>query len=69
MILKKEATALAKNKLLPTILEQRRNEMLEKWKMCPDPAQREQIWHGQNQLEELAGAIDNAIRAAKRSGS
>lgn len=64
--LKKQAKALAQNKLLAQILDDRRTELLEKWKLCPDPNQREQIWHGQDQLEKLAGAIDDRIKQHTR---
>ena len=65
--LKQEATALAANRLLPLILEHRRETILETWQQAEDPEKREQLWHGLRQLDELAGAIENGIR--EHSGS
>jgi hypothetical protein len=60
--LKKEATALAGNRLLPLILEQRREAIFNTWRQATDRDMREQQWFALRQLDELAGAIDDAIR-------
>lgn len=60
--LETEARALAKNRLLPMVLEQRRDTIFETWRQCTDPERREQHWHALRQLDELAGAINDAIR-------
>lgn len=60
--LKKEAKALKANRLLPAILEQRRNDIFERWRTATDPELREQTWFALRALDELAGAIDDGIR-------
>lgn len=54
--------ALARNRLLPLILEQRRDQIYETWRNAGNTEQRELQWHALRQLDELAGAIENAIR-------
>lgn len=53
---------LAQSKLLTKVLRKRHNEIIEAWQLCNDPDEREQHWHAQRQLKELAGAIEDAIR-------
>ena len=60
--LKREAQSLKANRLLPLVMEARRNEIYERWAAATEPVLREQQWHALRQLDELAGAIDNAIR-------
>lgn len=60
--LKDQARRLAANRLLPMVLEQRRNTLIETWQRTPTVEKREELWHALRQLDELAGAIDNAIR-------
>ena len=65
--LKQEATELAENKLLTVILSNRKNDVTAAWRQCSDPAEREQYWHAQRQVDELVGAIEDGIR--KHGGS
>ena len=60
--LKQEAQELAESKLLAKILRKRSNDVTAAWQQNSDPLQREQLWHAQRQVEELAGAIEDAIR-------
>ena len=60
--LKREARALAGNKLLPLILQARAELIIEAWKRESSVELRERHWQALKQLEELAGAIDAAIR-------
>ena len=53
---------LAENKLLTLILRRRENDILETWKQAATPQLREQQWIAQRELDNLAGAIDAAIR-------
>ena len=60
--LKQEAQELAENKLLTLILRNRTNDIVAAWRQSDNPAEREQHWHAQRQLDLLAGAIDDGIR-------
>lgn len=60
--MKAAAKALAANRLLPMILAQRRDEIFETWQQCEEPERREQLWFSLRQLDQLAGAIEDAIR-------
>ena len=60
--MKQQAMALQDNQLLPMILAQRRDHIFNTWLQANDPALREQQWHALRQLDELAGAIEDAIR-------
>ena len=60
--LKQEAQELAESKLLTLILRKRSTDVTEAWQQSSDPATREELWHAQRQVDELAGAIENAIR-------
>ena len=60
--LKMEAMELAESKLLAKILRKRTTDIIAAWQQSSDPEQREQLWHAQRQLTELAGAIDDGIR-------
>ena len=60
--MEQQAMALQDNQLLPMILAQRREHIIETWQRASDPALREQQWQALRQLDELAGAIENGIR-------
>jgi hypothetical protein len=60
--MEQEATALAANRLLPMILEKRRDHIYTTWRQANDPVLREQQWHALRQLDELAGAIEDGVR-------
>lgn len=53
---------LAKNLLLPEILKNREQQIIERWRMAPNTDAREREWQALRQLEELAGAIEDATR-------
>lgn len=58
---------LAANRLLPLILDERRSMIYDTWRHSGDAQQRELLWHALRQLDELVGAINDAIR--KHGGS
>ena len=60
--LKTQAMELERNQLLPLILDHRRQTIIDQWRMASDTGQRELHWHALRQLDELAGAINDAIR-------
>jgi hypothetical protein len=59
------AEKLEGNPLLAEILNRREQLLIQRWRMADSTLDRERCWHGIKQLEELAGAIEDAIRAAR----
>ena len=60
--LKSQARELAKNRLLPMVLEQRAEQIYDSWKHAQTTDEREQLWAAMRELQLLAGAINDAIR-------
>lgn len=58
------AKQLEQNQLLPEILKQREQDLVEMWRNAGDKEQRESAWHALRQLDLLAGAIEDGIRTA-----
>lgn len=58
------AKELARNPLLIQVLDQRKNDIVQRWQSCETAQGREDAWQALRQLELLAGAIQDAIKRA-----